>query len=61
MNGSELQDKDGVSDAERSLLRSSVRDFLANAWPVDKAVENSANAQAIASLWPAMARHTVQQ
>jgi alkylation response protein AidB-like acyl-CoA dehydrogenase len=56
MNGTELQNKDGVSDAERSLLRSSVRDFLSNIWPADKAVENSGSAQAIAKLWPAMAR-----
>jgi len=48
--------EDGVSDVERSLLRKSVRDFLANAWPADKAVENSADAQAIASLWPARSR-----
>ena len=47
---------DGVSDAERSLLRKSVRDFLSNIWPADKAVENSGNAEAIAKLWPAMAR-----
>ncbi len=56
MNGSKPQNLDGVSDAERSLLRRSVRDFLSNIWPADKAVENSGNAQAIAQLWPAMAR-----
>jgi alkylation response protein AidB-like acyl-CoA dehydrogenase len=48
--------EDGVSDVERSLLRKSVRDFLANAWPAETAVENSADAKAIASLWSAMAR-----
>jgi 3-oxo-4-pregnene-20-carboxyl-CoA dehydrogenase beta subunit len=51
-----LQHVDGVSDAERDLLRRSVRDFLASAWPADRAVENSGNAEAIAKLWPAMAR-----
>ena len=47
---------DGVSDAERSLLQKSVRDFLASIWPADRAVENSGDAQAMAGLWPAMAR-----
>ena len=56
MNGSKPKNIDGVSDAERSLLRRSVRDFLSNIWPADKAVENSGNTQAIAKLWPAMAR-----
>ena len=56
MNGSKPQNIAGVSDAERSLLRRSVRDFLANIWPADKAVAYSDNAQAIAMLWPAMAR-----
>jgi alkylation response protein AidB-like acyl-CoA dehydrogenase len=56
MNGSTPQNIDGVSDAERSLLRRSVRDFLANIWPADKAAENSEHAEAIAKLWPAMAQ-----
>ena len=56
MNGPSSHDTDGVSDAERSLLRKSVRDLLANIWPADKVAENSGNAQAIATLWPAMAR-----
>ena len=47
---------DGVSDAERSLLRRSVRDFLSSIWPADRAVENSGDAEAMARLWPAMAR-----
>ncbi len=50
------QNIDSISDAERSLLRKSVRDFLANIWPADKAVENAGNAEALAKLWPAMAR-----
>ena len=56
MNGSKSKDIDGVSDAERSLLRRSVRDFLSSIWPADKAVENSGNAEAVAKLGPAMAR-----
>src|SRR3989440_1345132 len=56
MNGSTPQNIDGVSDAERSLLRRSVRDFLANIWPADKAAENSEHAEAIAKLCPAMAQ-----
>jgi 3-oxo-4-pregnene-20-carboxyl-CoA dehydrogenase beta subunit len=56
MNGSKPQNSDGVSDAERSLLRRSVRDLLSNFWPADKAVENSGNTRAIAMLWPAIAR-----
>ncbi len=51
-----LKEKGGVSDAERDLLRRSVRDFLATAWPVDKAVEDAGNAEAVAKLWAAMAR-----
>jgi hypothetical protein len=45
-----------LSDAERTLLRKSVRDFLSNIWPAEQAVENSNNAQAAARLWPAMAK-----
>lgn len=45
-----------MSDADRSLLRQSVRDFLAHIWPIDKAVENSGSVEAIGTLWPAMAR-----
>ena len=45
-----------VSDAERNLLRRSVRDFLARNWPADKAVENSDDTGAIAQLWHAMVR-----
>jgi alkylation response protein AidB-like acyl-CoA dehydrogenase len=56
MNTAKPRDPDGVSDAERSLLRKSVRDLLASAWPAEQAVERSADAQAIAMLWAAMAR-----
>ena len=47
---------DRVSEAERSLLRKSVHDLVANVWPADQAVQNSDNAGAIAALWQAMAR-----
>lgn len=47
---------DGVSDAERDLLRKSARDFLAAAWPASQAAENSSNAAAIAELWRGVAR-----
>jgi alkylation response protein AidB-like acyl-CoA dehydrogenase len=45
-----------LSDAERTLLRRSVRDFLSNIWPAEQAIENSDNAQAVARLWSAMAK-----
>jgi 3-oxo-4-pregnene-20-carboxyl-CoA dehydrogenase beta subunit len=56
MNVVKPQNLDRVSDAERDLLRQSVRDLLASIWPSEKAVENCADVQAIAQLWPAMAR-----
>jgi len=56
MDGSQRHSVDGVSDSERSLLRKSVRDFLANSWPVDQAVEKSGDIEAIAKLWLVMAR-----
>jgi acyl-CoA dehydrogenase len=56
MNTAKPRDPDGVSDAERSLLRKSVRDLLATAWPAEQAVERSADARAIPTLWAAMAR-----
>jgi acyl-CoA dehydrogenase len=40
-----------MSDAERTLLRKSVRDFLTKRWPADTAVERSGSGEAIASLW----------
>src|ERR1700704_746788 len=56
MNTEKPRDPDGVSDAERSLLRKSVRDLLATLWPAEHAVERFADARAIATLWAAMAR-----
>jgi alkylation response protein AidB-like acyl-CoA dehydrogenase len=51
-----LRETNGLSYAERTLLRRSVRDLLANIWPADRAVENSTSAHAVAKLWDAMAK-----
>lgn len=55
MTVSETRTTEALSDAERSLLRKSVREFLASRWPADHAVERSGSAQAIAALWQEMA------
>ena len=51
-----MQDKppaarDGLSDADRQLLRDSVRNFLSSRWPSTQAVELSGDAKAIAAIW----------
>ena len=46
---------DSVSDAERALLRKSVRDLLSRRWPAATAVENAGNAEAVTALWREMA------
>jgi acyl-CoA dehydrogenase len=46
---------ESVSDAERALLRKSVRDLLARRWPPATAVENAGNADAVQTLWHEMA------
>src|SRR4029079_12461110 len=46
---------DSVSEAERELLRKSVRDLLARRWPTATAVENAENARALTALWREMA------
>lgn len=51
MSSSQHQSVDAVSESECALLRQSVRNFLARAWPVAKAVENSNDAEAVAKLW----------
>jgi len=51
MNSSKPQAAESLSDSERSLLRRSVREFLSTHWPVERAVEQSGSAQAIAALW----------
>lgn len=47
---------ESLSEADRGLLRKSVRDLLAARWPADKAVEQAANPAAVASIWRDMAR-----
>ena len=42
---------DGLTDADRQLLRDSTRGFLASRWPPETAVELSASAGAIVNLW----------
>jgi acyl-CoA dehydrogenase len=46
---------ESLSDFDRDLLRRSVRDFLARAWPGDMAVERSGDAHAISALWRELA------
>jgi acyl-CoA dehydrogenase len=55
MSSSQSPRIEGVSDAERGLLRDSVREFLSKRWPSDHAMERSGNAQAIAALWQDLA------
>jgi acyl-CoA dehydrogenase len=51
MSSSRTPEIEGVSDAERGLLRDSVRDLLLKRWPADNAVERASSAPAIAGLW----------
>jgi acyl-CoA dehydrogenase len=44
-----------LSDADRGLLRDSVREFLARRWPAAQAVQHSSDQKAIATLWQDMA------
>ena len=55
MNVSSPPKADSLSDAERGLLRDSVRDFLSKRWPAEHAVERSSSAEAIAALWRELA------
>jgi alkylation response protein AidB-like acyl-CoA dehydrogenase len=55
MNASMSHKAAGPSDAERDLLRDSVRDFLAKRWPVDRALEWADSAEAGAALWRGLA------
>lgn len=45
---------ENLSDADRELLRDSVRDFLGNRWPAAEAVTKSTDPQAITALWREM-------
>jgi 3-oxo-4-pregnene-20-carboxyl-CoA dehydrogenase beta subunit len=56
MNASKAQAINRLSDSERALLCRSVRDFLSNIWPPGQAVANCARPEAMAKLWPGMAR-----
>ena len=49
MSASKSHQTEGVSDAERRLLRDSVRELLSKRWPSEQAVERSGNAGAIAA------------
>lgn len=46
---------DGLSDADRQLLRDSTRDFLASRWPSASAMERVGDAAAVTALWRDMA------
>lgn len=54
MNAPLPQTVDGLSDAERSMLRKSVRDLLSRHWPAEGAVERSDDSHALAALWRIM-------
>ena len=55
MNVSSPPKAESLSDADRGLLRDSVRDFLSKRWPTEHAVEQSSSADAIAALWRELA------
>ncbi len=46
-----MEDSVGVSEEEREMLRHSVRGLLEAKWPVEGAVERSAEAKAILDIW----------
>jgi len=46
---------ESISDADRGLLRKSVRELLARRWPAATAVENAGDAKALAIVWREMA------
>jgi acyl-CoA dehydrogenase len=48
---------DSLSDFDRNLLRQSVRDLLADRWPVERAVAHATEPPAVAAVWQAMAAH----
>lgn len=50
---------EGLSEADRQLLRDSVRDFLASRWPAAQAVEQSGDPKAIAALWRDMSAQSL--
>ena len=48
-----------LSEADRQLLRDSVREFLASRWPSAQAVERSGDPEAIAALWRDMSAQSL--
>lgn len=50
-NQTSLAANDGLSDADRQLLRDSTRGFLASRWPAETAVEQSNDRNALINLW----------
>ena len=54
-NNSSQAATDGLSDADRQLLRDATRGFLASRWPPETAVEQTADAKAIVNLWQDLA------
>ncbi len=51
--GDTMRDPALPTDEERTLLRDSVRDFLAHHWPVERAVALGSDAQALRRVWRA--------
>ncbi len=47
--------RDAISEEERALLRDSLRGFLADHWPVGRAVERGTDAAAIRAIWQGLA------
>jgi acyl-CoA dehydrogenase len=56
MNAPQPQAAEGLSDAERDMLRKSVREMLVRQWPAEGAVERAADTAQIAAVWRSMAR-----
>jgi acyl-CoA dehydrogenase len=55
MSSSKPAAAESASDAERAMLRKSVRDLLTRRWPAATAVENAGNVEATMALWREMA------
>lgn len=48
---------EGLSDADRGLLRDSIRDFLGSRWPAAQAVQKADDPEAVSALWREMSTH----
>ena len=55
MSVSQPTELEGLSGAERELLRKSVRELLAKRWPPDRAVEAALDGTALTSIWRELA------